>query len=304
MLQEEYKSFMNEIKPEDGLVEAMVERQNRGRRGFALSKAMKVAVAVMCGLVVLAGGTVVVDAATGGAVRRLFGFQDSIAVGADEVKLIHREKKRGENSLVVGTRVDKDGKVFMIIKSDKDVPVFSCHIGIDGGELLDGNFYYQLGYPLSYCEKKEDYAWTVYYILMGVVHVCKEIRENEYMYEQFILELERIKTEIGTGDDLKDGCAMGVQYTIDELRANVGKNIEVLQFNVLDYEDEDGDGDCLETIGYSYARVDTAAWKKESEETGKMEFEVEAMGGIPGKYLVTVKGYGFQNLYFSAEPIK
>ncbi len=73
MLQEEYKSFMNEIKPEDGLVEAMVERQNRGRRGFALSKAMKVAVAVMCGLVVLAGGTVVVDAATGGAVRRLFG---------------------------------------------------------------------------------------------------------------------------------------------------------------------------------------------------------------------------------------
>lgn len=50
-------------------------------------------------------------------------------------------------------------------------------------------------------------------------------------------------------------------------------------------------GEQLEMIGDSYIKVDTDAWEKESEETGTMEFEVEAMGGVPRKYLVTVEAY-------------
>ena len=51
------------------------------------------------------------------------------------------------------------------------------------------------------------------------------------------------------------------------------------------------DGVRAEMIGGSYIKVDTEAWEKESEETGTMEFEVESMGGVPRKYLVTVEAY-------------
>ena len=81
------------------------------------------------------------------------------------------------------------------------------------------------------------------------------------MREGWINERERIKTEIGTGDNLRDGCAMGVQLAIDELKANTGRNIEILQLNVFDYEDADGDGECWDLRGYSYVRVDKEAWK-------------------------------------------
>lgn len=304
MFQDEYKDLMNEVKPDEVLVEAMVERQKQ-RKVVLLPKAVKVAVAVLCGLIVLTGGTVAVDAATDGAVRKLFGFRDSVVAGADEVKLILREEKRGESSIMVGMREGEDGKITTIVKSSQDVPVFTCYIGIEGREPSEDDFYhYQVGCPLYHCESKDDYAWAVYYILMTMISGNREITEYDFMREGWINELERIKTEIGTGDDLRDGCAMGVQLAIDELKANTGRNIEILQLNVFDYEDADGDGECCDLRGYSYVRVDKEAWKKESEENGRMEFEVEAMGGIPGKYIITVKGYEFSNLYFDAEPVK
>ena len=97
---------------------------------------------------------------------------------------------------------------------------------------------------------------------------------------------------------------MGVQFVLDDLYANEGLNMELLRFQVPDTKDADGDGDTEEIRGYAYYKVDKDAWEKESAETGKMEFVVEAMGGIPGKYLVTVKGYEFSTLYYSATPLE
>ena len=68
MLEQNYKELMQEIRPDTELVEKMVEAQSKGRKHVVLPKAMKVATAVLCGIVVLAGGVVAVDAAADGAV--------------------------------------------------------------------------------------------------------------------------------------------------------------------------------------------------------------------------------------------
>ena len=61
MLEKDYKELMQEVKPDAALVERMVE-QSVGRKCVVLPKAMKAVAAVLCGLVVLAGGTVAAEA--------------------------------------------------------------------------------------------------------------------------------------------------------------------------------------------------------------------------------------------------
>lgn len=299
MFEKEYKELMEEVMPDEALVEQTVERYRETKRVFILPRGLKVAAVVFCVLLALAGGTVAVDAATDGAVRKFFGLSDSVAVGVDKIEIIQREKGRGENGLTVGV-VNKDGEVSVVVKSDKDVPVFFCYLGVKGDALSGANFHhFSLTAPLEFCETREETAWTVYWYLKGLVR-----NSDEHLRGRFITELEEIKEEIGTGNDIKDGCALGVQFMLDDLYAKEGKNIEVLRMKVRDTGDTDGDGDCEELIGYAYVKVDTEAWEKETQETGKTEFEVEAMGGIPGTYLVTVKGYEYRNLYFDAVPVK
>ncbi len=299
MFEKEYKEFMEEVKPEEALVEKMIDRQHRTKRVVVMPKALKVAAVLLCVFLVLAGGTVAVDAATEGAVRRFFGLSDSVAVGVDEIEYVQREKKRGERGLTVGV-VDKDGEVSVVVRSDKDIPVFFCYMGVEGNELSGANYHHlSVTVPLELYESKEDIAWMVYWHLRSIVNICG----GGYLREGIIAELEKVQKEIGTGNEIKDGCTMGVQFVLDDLYANEGLNMELLRFQVPDTKDADGDGDTEEIRGYAYYKVDKDAWEKESAETGKMEFVVEAMGGIPGKYLVTVKGYEFSTLYYSATPL-
>lgn len=256
--------------------------KKQGSTSFLPWRVARVAAAVLCGLIVLAGGTVAVDAATDGAVRKLFGFGDSIGIGADKTEFVQMEGDSNSRSLVVSAVIGAEGMGSTTISSTEDEPVFSCWINISEWEHL------QTVSSLGYCNTKEDYAWTVYERLETMVHAYKE---DEKKCAVIIKELERVKEEIGTGTELQDGCAMGVQFLIDDLYAKEGKNIKVLALIAIDYEDVDGDGVRAEAIGESYIKVDTDAWEKESEETGTMEFEVEAMGGVPRKYLVKVKEY-------------
>lgn len=301
MFEQEYRELMEEVRPDDALVEEMVEQHRRTKSSFVIPRGFKVATVIVCILIALAGGTVAVDAATDGAVRRFFGLNDSVAVGVDKIEYVLREKRRGEHGVTAGM-YEKNGEVSVIVKSDKDIPVFFCYLGIKGDDMSGADFHhFSLIAPLEFSETKEDVAWTVYWYLKRMV------RNNggcEHLRKRFIAELEGIKEEIGTGTDIKDGCALGVQFILADLYAGEGTNMEVLRLKVQDTGDTDGDGDCEEVRGYAFVKVDTKAWEKEYAETGKTEFEVESMGGIPGNYLLTVKGYEYLNLFFDAVPVK
>ena len=58
---------------------------------------------------------------------------------------------------------------------------------------------------------------------------------------------------------------------------------------------------CLEDVTLPDAEVTKDFQSVLNDET--IDTVVEAMGGIPGKYLVTVKGYEFSTLYYSATPL-
>lgn len=274
--EEQVKLRVNRI-----LDESELSKRQR-RPAFLQWRAVRVAAAVLCGLIVLAGSTVAVDAATDGAIRKLFGFGDSVGIGAGQTEFVQMEKEGDSQHLLVSAVIGGEGKETTVISYTEDEPVFSCSIDISEQKHL------QTVSSLGYCNTKEDYAWHVYARLESMVHEYKEDEENCAV---ILKELERAKEEIGTGTELQDGCAMGVQFLIDDLKAKEGKNVRVLELMAIDYEDADGDGVRAEMIGDSYIKVDTDAWEKESEETGTMEFEVEAMGGVPRKYLVTVEAY-------------
>lgn len=289
MFEKEYKAMMEDVVPETALVEALVERQKQGKKPVFAPKAMKVAATVLCGFLLLGGSVVAVDAATDGGIRKLFGLKNTVAFGTDKVVMKEAEPKRGQDFTRVGTYINDNGETVFHITSSEDIPVFAARFEIEGSCI-------QIGMPLRYCETKEDVAWAVY-------KACFTIAERRER-ERLIKEFKKLQEETGSGDMIKDGIVLGIQYAIDAIEAREGKNIEILRFQVPDTKDADGDGDTEEIRGYAYYKVDKDAWEKESAETGKMEFVVEAMGGIPGKYLVTVKGYEFSTLYYSAEPLE
>ena len=114
--------------------------------------------------------------------------------------------------------------------------------------------------------------------------------------------MELVKLGIGTGTDLQDGSAMGVQLMIDDLTANTGRK-RVMEHTIMDTNDADGDGDVYEVLGLSFFDFDFDAMKLETEKTGNTEFIVEAIAGIPGKYHVKVEYYEPGLLYY-LEPME
>lgn len=302
MFEKEYKAMMEDVVPETALVEALVERQKQGKKPVFVPKAMKVAAAVLCGFLLLGGSVVAVDAATDGGIRKLFGLKNTVAFGTDKVVMKEAEPKRGQDFTRVGTYINDNGEMVFHITSSEDIPVFAARFEFEGDFEKYGKYCMQIGMPLRYCETKEDVAWAVYKACFTIAE--RRVREEEKLREMLIKEFKKLQEETGSGDMIKDGIVLGIQYAIDAIEAREGKNIEILRFQVPDTKDFDGDGDTEEIRGYAYYKVDKDAWEKESAETGKMEFVVEAMGGIPGKYLVTVKGYEFSTLYYSATPLE
>lgn len=168
-------------------------------------------------------------------------------------------------------------------------PVFSCYFNMN-----DGNRSFGIGCSLKYCKTKEEIAWKVYAELIRTFEPC---RTNSPLCKAVIEKLELVKQEIGTGTELQDGSAMGVQLMIDDLRANTGR-VRVVEHVITDRDDADGDGKRDEVLGLTFFHIDFDAMKQETEETGKKEFVVEAIAGIPGKCRVRVEYYEPELLYF------
>ncbi|MBR6644100.1 MAG: hypothetical protein IKL28_10650 [Lachnospiraceae bacterium] len=406
MFQKDYKEYMNMIKPDASLVEAMVEEQ-KNRAGKTSAKVWRVAAALFCGILLLCGGTVAVDAATDGAIQRLLGIKDSIGVGESNAEFIliepTEEQPYGGR---LETKVNEDGTVTSVITSTDDAPVFSCYFDVkeenwsfalacslkdceteeefsekvykqfaqtfkdfefdenrakfvienleqikqeigtetamqDGcamgvqlaidhlkagkdvvpvkekeleAEIVtavikeleeapvfscyfnmnDGNRSFDISCSLKYCNTQEEIAWKVYVYLTRALKQC---RTNNPLRKEVIGKLELVKQEIGTGTDLQDGSAMGVQLMIDDLTANTGRK-RVMEHAIMDTNDTDGDGDVYEVLAYSFFNFDFDAMELETEKTGNTEFIVEAIAGIPGKYRVRVESYEPALMYY------
>lgn len=208
-------------------------------------------------------------------------MQDGCAMG---VQLAIDDLKAGKNvvPLEEKERESVEEIVTAVINVMDDAPVFSCYFNCG-----NGNYKFEIGCSLKYCKTKEEIAWKVYVELIRTFEQC---RTNDPLRKAVIEKLELVKQEIGTGTDLRDGSAMGVQFMIDDLRANTGM-VKVMEHVITDRDDADGDGDRNEVLGLTFFNLDFEAMKQETEETGKTEFVVDAIAGIPGKYRVNVRYY-------------
>ncbi len=281
MLEQDYKELMQEVRPDTALVEKMVEAQSKARKRVVLPKAIKVAAAVLCGLVVLAGGTVAVDAATDGAVRKLFGLTDSVVIGAEMVS-VSKERLEEDDWSQVNIRKDENGKMMCEISSTGDAPIFAWYFEIGTTS------YNQFQNTFKRCDTEEDYAWSLYECLSRCY--SDRFRKGKFGHEEFLSELEQCVEQLDTENAFQRACAQGIQWFMDDLKSE--KKTKVLAIPVIDYYDTDGDGDFYEWIGDSYVVVYPEEWEKEYEENGTTEFIVEAKGGTPRTYLVTVTNFG------------
>lgn len=282
MLEQDYKELMQEVRPDTALVERMVE-QSVGRKRVVLPKAMKVAAAVLCGLVVLAGGTVAVDAATDGAVRKLFGFQDSFGIGGDAVNITQRVPAEGEqewmSGISVGMTLGQNKKTTIEIVSSGDYPIFSWYF-----ELGDGN--HQFAHAFQTCTSEEEYAWDLYARLNQVY--ADDYKKGTAYHEDFLAEVTKCMEQIGTETEFKEACVQGIQWFMDDLTA--GRNVVVEQWPAYDPVNRTEDGDPIK-LGWSFYRFDVDEWKKETEENGTTEFVVESCAGVENKMVYTVESY-------------
>lgn len=282
MLEQDYKELMQEVRPDTALVEKMIEAQSQKKRGL-FPKAMKVAAAVLCGLVVLAGGTVAVDAATDGAVRKLFGFQDSFGIGGDAVNITRRVPSEGEqewmSGISVGMTLGQNKETTIEIVSSGDDPIFSWYF-----ELGDGNHHF--AHAFQTCTSEEEYAWDLYARLNQVF--ADDYKKGTKQHEAFLAELTKCKEQIGTETGFQKACVQGIQWFTDDLTA--GRNVVVESWPAYDPVNRTEDGDPVK-LGWSFYRFDLDEWKKETEVSGTMQFVVESCAGVENKMVYTVKSY-------------
>lgn len=282
MLEQDYKELMQEVRPDTALVEKMVEAQSQKKRGL-FPKAMKVAAAVLCGLVVLAGGTVAVDAATDGAVRKLFGFQDSFGIGGDAVNITRRVPSEGEqewmSGISVGMTPGQNKETTIEIVSSGDDPIFSWYF-----ELGDGNHHF--AHAFQTCTSEEEYAWDLYARLNQVY--ADDYKKGTKQHEVFLAELTKCKEQIGTETGFQKACVQGIQWFTDDLTA--GRNVVVESWPAYDPVNRTEDGDLIK-LGWSFYRFDLDEWRQETEENGTMQFVVESCAGVENKMVYTVKSY-------------
>jgi len=211
MFQKDYKEYMNMIKPDAYLVEAMVEEQSKSKVGTP-AKILKVAAAVFAGMLLLFGGTVAVDAATDGGIKKLLGIKDSIRTGEVETEFLLVEPTEEQPyGIFMGNQIAEDGTSTTVIKTTDDAPIFTCAVADD-----EGIWSFQIAYQFMGDETKEEVAKKVYW---QFTQIFKNYKIKETMVEEIVEQLEAAKQEIGKGTDLQDGCAMGMQLAIDDLKA-------------------------------------------------------------------------------------
>jgi len=297
MLKEEYKELMIDVKPDEALVEKMIEAQSKGKNHVVLPKAMKVAAAVLCALAVLVGGTVAVDAATGGAVRAV--FLDSVANGVYKAEYVERKLEYKNHYKM--TVYDDNGEEKMGFFSKEDTPVFMFNFAHKNGEETKGT-----GIIVTLVQRElepEDaYTWSVYSTMNHVVtDVLKkyEYESGTKEYEALVRSIELNLEKVDRSTELGEACALGVQYAIEDLKEN--RNYRVLDFRILDKVNLNERGNYT-VRGISYAKIDLDEWMRENEENGTTEFIVEADGGVKKTYKVKVSS--FSPFAYTYEPVE
>lgn len=291
MLEQDYKELMNEIRPEEAMVEAMVDRQKAGRKVAFFPKMMKIAAAVLCSLVVLAGGVVAADAATDGAVRKYFITKESFRKGTYETEF--DETQLTEKNHYTTTLWNENGEeVLVYIMKNEESQIFEFDFGFGclGMELM----------PLE-LETEAMYPWKVYSAVSNVI--SKVYEKNGWERgpigdEKVVRNLEASLEKIDRSTEFGEACALGVEYVIEDFREN--RNCKVLELKIWDGAyDEYGREKIL---GFSYVKADLDEWMRETEENGTTEFIAEADGGVKRTYKIKVSSYSpFEYTY---EPVE
>lgn len=280
MSEQDYKELMCEVKPDTALVEKMVE-QSKARKRVVLPKAMKVAAAVLCGLVVLAGGTVAVDAATGGAVRKYFITPASFRNGTYETEF--DETQLTEKNHYTTTVRDENGEevlVYVLKNEESQIFEFDFGFGSLGMELM----------PLE-LETEAMYPWKVYNAVSNTISTVYEKNGWERSPkgdEKVVRILEANLEKIDRSTEFGEACALGVEYVIEDFREN--RNCKVLALKIVDSVNKDEYG-ADRILGFSYVKADLDEWKREFEENGTTEFIAEADGGVKKTYKIKVSSY-------------
>ncbi len=283
MLEQDYKELMQEVMPDAALVERMVELQGQRRKRVVFPRAMKTVAAVLCGIVVLAGGTVAVDAATDGGVRKLFGFQDSFGIGGDSVEFTRKvpseEEQKWMSGISLGMTLGQDTETTIEIVSSGDAPIFSWYFKSEDGV-------HQFAHAFEMAASEEEYAWELYYRLNEVY--ADKYKVGTKGHENFLAELAKCKEQIGTEGGFQRACIQGIQWFMDDLAA--GRNVVVNAWPACDPVNRTEDGEIIR-IGWSFYRFDLDEWKKETGENGTTEFVVESCAGVENKMVYTVESY-------------
>lgn len=290
MFEQDYKELMQEIRPDTALVEKMVE-QSKGRKHVVLTKAVKVVTAVLCGLVVLAGGVAVADAATDGAIRKYFITPYSFVNGTFDTE--YDETQLTEKNHYTTTYRDEDGEEVMVyILKNEESQIFEFDFGFGslGMELM----------PLE-LETEAMYPWKVYRAVNNTILDAYERNGWERGPagdEKVVRNLEASLEKIDRSTEFGEACALGVEYVIEDFREN--RNCKVLALKIWDGEyDEYGREKIL---GFSYVKADLDEWTREFEENGTTEFIAEADGGVKKTYKIKVSSYS--PFAYTYEPVE
>lgn len=294
MSEQDYKELMQEVRPDTALVEKMVEVQSRKKK-VLFPKVMKVAAAALCGLVMIAGSAVAVDAATGGgvvqAVRKYFITPASFRNGTYEAE--YDETKLTEKNHYTTTLRDENGEevlVYVLKNEESQIFQFDFGFGRLSMEVM----------PLE-LETEAMYPWKVYSAVNNAI--LKVYEKNGWERdpvgdEKVVRNLEANLEKIDRSTEFGEACALGVEYVIEDFREN--RNCRVLALKIWDGAyDEYGRE---EILGTSYVKADLDEWKRETEEKGTTEFIAEADGGVKKTYKIKVSSYSpFEYTY---EPVE
>lgn len=290
MLEQDYKELMQEVRPDAELVERMVERATERKR-VMLPNAMKVAAAVLCGLVVLAGGAVAVDAATGGGIKKYFITPASFINGTYETEF--DEAQLTEKNHYTTTCRDENGEevlVYILKNEESQIFEFDFGFGSLSMELM----------PLE-LETEAMYPWKVYRAVNDAILDTYERNGWErgpVGDEKVVRILEANLEKIDRSTEFGEVCALGVEYAIEDFREN--RNCRVLALKIWDGTyDEYGREKIL---GFSYVKADLDEWMRETEENGATEFVAEADGGVKKTYKIKVSSYS--PFTYTYEPVE
>ncbi len=291
MLEQDYKELMQEVRPDTALVEKMVEAQSKERKRVVLPNAMKAVAAVLFGLVVLAGGTVAVDAANGGAIRKYFITPASFKNGTHDTEF--DEAQLTEKNHYTITWWDENGEealVYVMKNEESQIFQFDFGFGSLSMELM----------PLE-LETEDVYPWKVYNAVNNAILMVYEKNGWERGPkgdEKVVRNLEANLEKIDRSTEFGEACALGVEYVIEDFREN--RNCKVLALKIWDGAyDEYGREKIL---GFSYVKADLDEWMRETEENGTTEFIAEADGGVKKTYKIKVSS--FSPFEYTYEPVE